>query len=157
MTTRKPHSSKRKKPRMPATPVVEAPGTQAEPPESAADESTNQSSDKPTEQASESDGTENAKEDYIEYLGKLPPEIGTMLMLAGVAGILLPGPVGTPMLVAGAVVFWPKTFSPVERFFAKCCPGIHQEGVYQVKRYVSDLNRRFPNNPENKSSNTCNR
>ena len=79
-------------------------------------------------------------------LGKLPPEIGTMLMVVGIAGILLPGPIGTPMLIAGALVIWPKTFSPLERTFAKWLPGIHREGVSQLKRFISDLNRRFPEN-----------
>lgn len=86
------------------------------------------------------------EEQYIELLGKLPPEIGTMLIAIGIAGILLPGPIGTPMLIAGALVYWPKTFAPLERSFAKRCPGIHREGVIQIKRFISDLNRRFPDN-----------
>ncbi len=96
--------------------------------------------------ASSANSAEQEEEQYIEMLGKLPPEIGTMLMAVGIAGVLLPGPVGTPMLIAGALVIWPKTFSPLERSFAKWCPGIHHEGVTQVKRFVSDLNRRFPEN-----------
>ncbi|MFO0919132.1 MAG: hypothetical protein U0872_12555 [Planctomycetaceae bacterium] len=90
------------------------------------------------------DGPELSEDEYQELLGKLPAEIGTMLMIAGVAGVLLPGPIGTPMLLAGAVVVWPKTFAPVERAFAKYFPKLHREGVQQVKQYVADLNRRFP-------------
>ncbi len=89
---------------------------------------------------------EQEEEHYIEMLGKLPTEIGTMLMALGIAGILLPGPVDAPMLIAGALVIWPKTFSPLERSFAKWFPGIHREGVGQIKRFISDLNRRFPEN-----------
>lgn len=89
---------------------------------------------------------EQEEEHYIEMLGKLPPEIGTMLIAVGIAGILLPGPVGTPMLIAGALVFWPKTFGPLERSFARWCPGMHREGVTQIKRFIKDLNRRFPEN-----------
>ncbi|MDB5337575.1 MAG: hypothetical protein JWN70_3194 [Planctomycetaceae bacterium] len=96
--------------------------------------------------ANSAETPEQEEEHYIEMLGKLPPEIGTMLMAVGIAGILLPGPVGTPMLIAGALVIWPKTFSPLERSFAKWCPGIHHEGVTQIKRFISDLNRRFPEN-----------
>jgi len=87
------------------------------------------------------------EEEYIEYLGKLPSELGTMLVIVGVAGVLLPGPVGTPMLIAGAVALWPKTFAPMERRFAKKFPAAHREGVKQIRRYISDLNRRFPNDP----------
>lgn len=96
--------------------------------------------------AGSSDTPEQEEEHYIEMLGKLPPEIGTMLIALGIAGVLLPGPVGAPMLIAGALVFWPKTFSPLERSFARWFPGIHREGVRQIKRFISDLNRRFPEN-----------
>jgi len=92
------------------------------------------------------DPADREEEQYIELLGKLPPEIGTMLIAIGIAGILLPGPIGTPMLIAGALVYWPKTFAPLERSFAKICPGVHHEGVVQIKRFISDLNRRFPDN-----------
>lgn len=87
---------------------------------------------------------EPSEDEYIELLGKLPPEIGTMLIAVGIAGVLLPGPIGAPMLLAGAVVIWPKTFAPMERTFARCCPAIHREGVHQIKRYLADLHRRFP-------------
>lgn len=92
------------------------------------------------------DRADQEEEQYIELLGKLPPEIGTMLIAIGIAGILLPGPIGTPMLIAGALVYWPQTFAPIERALAKRCPGIHREGVIQIKRFISDLNRRFPDN-----------
>lgn len=96
--------------------------------------------------ANSAESPEQAEANYIEMLGKLPPELGTMLMAVGIAGILLPGPVGTPMLIAGALVIWPKTFSPLERSFAKWFPKMHHEGVTQIKRFISDLNRRFPEN-----------
>ena len=80
----------------------------------------------------------------VEMLGKLPPEIGMLLVLSGIAGILLPGPVGTPLLIAGGMTIWPKTFEPIERWFSRCFPKAHQEGVFQIKEFVSNLQRRFP-------------
>jgi hypothetical protein len=80
----------------------------------------------------------------IEMLGKLPPEIGMLLILSGIAGILLPGPVGTPLLIAGGVTLWPKTFQPIERWFSRRCPQAHREGVLQIKEFVANLQNRFP-------------
>ena len=90
--------------------------------------------------------SDQEEEKYIELLGKLPAEIGTMLIIVGAAGIVFPGPFGTPLLLAGAVTLWPKTFAPMERFFAKRCPKVHRQGVAQIRRYITDLNRRYPDN-----------
>ena len=79
-----------------------------------------------------------------ELLGKLPPEIGMLLVISGVAGILLPGLVGTPLLIAGGVSIWPKTFEPIERWFSRRFPSAHKEGVIQIKEFISDLHKRFP-------------
>ena len=79
-----------------------------------------------------------------ELLGKLPPEIAMLLVVAGVGGVLLPGPVGAPLLIAGGVALWPKTFSPIERWFSKRFPSVHREGVAQIKGFLADLEKRFP-------------
>ncbi len=80
----------------------------------------------------------------VELLGQLPSEVATLLILAGIAGVVLPGPVGTPMLIAGCVMMWPKTFRPIEIWFSRNCPRFHHEGVIQIKEFVQDLQRRFP-------------
>lgn len=80
----------------------------------------------------------------VHTLENFPPEIATLLIMAGVAGILLPGPVGTPLLIAGGVVIWPKTFRPIERWFRGRFPCLHREGVIQLKEFVGDLKKRFP-------------
>ena len=41
-----------------------------------------------------------------------------LLIVSGIAGILLPGPVGTPLLILGCVIVWPKAFNRVNLFFA---------------------------------------
>ena len=80
----------------------------------------------------------------VHTLENFPPEIATLLIMAGVAGILLPGPVGSPLLIAGGVVIWPKTFRPIERWFRRRFPCLHREGVIQLKEFVGDLKKRFP-------------
>ena len=94
------------------------------------------------EKATENDETSGEK--TIELLGHLPPEMATLLMIAGAAGVVLPGPVGTPLLIAGCVMMWPKTFRPIELWFSRRFPKFHREGVVQIKEFVADLKLRFP-------------
>lgn len=83
-------------------------------------------------------------EETIELLEHFPPEIASLLIMAGAAGVLLPGPVGLPLLIAGGVILWPKTFRPIELWFSRKCPVMHREGVVQLKEFIADLNHRFP-------------
>jgi hypothetical protein len=81
---------------------------------------------------------------FEHRLERLPPEIGVLLVVIGVAGIMLPGPVGSPFVLAGGLVLWPKGFGRVERWFERRFPRMHREGVSQIDRYLDDLERRFP-------------
>jgi hypothetical protein len=73
-----------------------------------------------------------------------PRELGVLLVVAGVAGLLLPGPVGTPFLLAGGVILWPAAFRKAEACFQKRFPRFHREGVIQMRRFINDLERRYP-------------
>ena len=75
---------------------------------------------------------------------KLPPEIGVLLMVIGTTGLLLPGPVGSPFLVAGGIALWPAGFRTVERWFMKVAPGMYQTGIRQIEHFLVDLERRYP-------------
>ena len=77
-------------------------------------------------------------------VSKLPAEIGALLVVIGVAGLLLPGPVGSPFVLAGGLVLWPKGFGRVEDWFAARFPGLHREGEAQINRFLLDLERRYP-------------
>jgi hypothetical protein len=77
-------------------------------------------------------------------IGELPREIGVLLMIAGLGGVLLPGPVGTPFLLAGLVTLWPSLFARMEICFQGRFPGMHRRGTKQIKRFLVDLDRRYP-------------
>lgn len=77
-------------------------------------------------------------------LQDLPKEIGVLLLTLGLFGLLLPGPFGTPAIVAGGVVLWPGTFGRVSRWLEKHYPNAHRVGNRQIGRYLTDLERRFP-------------
>lgn len=77
-------------------------------------------------------------------LERLPPEIGTLLIVVGIFGVLLPGPVGSPFLVAGGLALWPSGFRKTEDWLSRVAPGIYEEGLRQLERYLADLERRYP-------------
>jgi hypothetical protein len=79
-----------------------------------------------------------------DLIGVLPKEVGVLLIVAGLGGILLPGPIGTPFLLLGAVTLWPRLFMRVEILFQKRFPGTHRKGTRQIKRFLADLDRRYP-------------
>ena len=104
-------------------------------------------------QVDQTDSTEETSgEKTIEMLGHFPPEIATLLIIAGVAGVLLPGPVGAPLLIAGGVMMWPKTFRPIELWFSRKFPATHREGVIQLKEFIRDLNQRYPDTKKQSDS-----
>jgi hypothetical protein len=77
-------------------------------------------------------------------LHKLPPEIGVLLIVIGAAGIMLPGPVGSPFLLAGGIALWPAGFRKVEHWFMRTAPGMYDKGIRQIEQFLADLERRYP-------------
>lgn len=84
------------------------------------------------------------KDDSSELLGTLPRELSWLLIATGIGGILLPGPVGTPFLLLGGASLNPRFFTWLENGFRKRCPRCHQRGMTQVRRYLADLEKRYP-------------
>jgi hypothetical protein len=79
-----------------------------------------------------------------EPLGPIPKELAILFVVAGVGGVLLPGPIGTPFLIIGAVALWPRALEAADRGIRGRFPRAHRVGVRQVKRFVADLERRYP-------------
>jgi hypothetical protein len=85
-----------------------------------------------------------ADAEQVRKIQAMPKEVGVLLMIAGVGGLLLPGPVGTPFLVLGGVVIWPKTFGWAERYLERKFPRLHHHSLRQITRFLNDLERRYP-------------
>ena len=77
-------------------------------------------------------------------LRSLPPEVGILLTLVGTAGLVLPGVVGAPFLLAGGIALWPSGFRKVENWLQKAAPGMYETGVQQIEQFLADLERRYP-------------
>jgi uncharacterized membrane protein YbaN (DUF454 family) len=70
-------------------------------------------------------------------IADLPKEAGWALITAGVVGLVVPGVVGTPFLLAGAVVLAPGG----SKLLARWAP---RSATRQLGRFLDDLERRFP-------------
>jgi hypothetical protein len=85
-----------------------------------------------------------ADESTVRTIKDLPREFGVMLVSVGALGILLPGLMGAPVLVAGGLVLWPRTFGGLEEWLRRRNPGLYHRGMQQVGRFLDDLERRYP-------------
>ncbi|MFM7741291.1 MAG: hypothetical protein ACKO9H_17980 [Planctomycetota bacterium] len=87
---------------------------------------------------------ESAQSTPDEYSpDRLPPEVAFMLLLIGIAAVPLPGP-GVPFIVAGGLVLWPQTFTPINHQIRMKYPAAHAKVFNVLKRFEADLNRRYP-------------
>ncbi|RUL83946.1 hypothetical protein [Tautonia sociabilis] len=77
-------------------------------------------------------------------IGELPKEVGVMLLSVGALGFVLPAVAGTPAILAGGLVLWPRTFGKVDRWLQRRCPVAYRQGMKQIGRYLDDLERRYP-------------
>jgi hypothetical protein len=84
------------------------------------------------------------EEAELKRIKDLPKEVGVMLMTVGVLGVALPGVVGTPAMIAGGLVLWPKAFGSIENWFERKFPKVHKQSLHQIHRYLNDLESRYP-------------
>ncbi len=83
-------------------------------------------------------------EEFDARLETMPQEVGVLLVTIGVMGLILPGLVGTPALLAGWLMLWPRGFRAVNARLHRACPRVHREGMRQLCRYLDALERRYP-------------
>jgi hypothetical protein len=75
---------------------------------------------------------------------QLPKEAGWLLITAGVVGLVVPGILGTPFLLAGAVVVAPGGSNLLSRWAGRNPPKIVHSAMRQINRFIDDLERRYP-------------
>jgi hypothetical protein len=79
-----------------------------------------------------------------DRLSRLPTEVGVILIGIGMAGIVLPGMIGVPLILTGGAALMPQTIAPVERWFENRFPGMYEQGMRHVDRFLQDFYRRYP-------------
>ena len=99
----------------------------------------------PNSESSKPDSDDaKAAEQTRQRIRRLPPEVGAGLITVGIAGVILPGPVGMPLLLAGGIALLPSVFGRAERWAEKRFPMLHGEGMKGVNRFIDDFEKRFP-------------
>jgi hypothetical protein len=83
-------------------------------------------------------------ESTVRRIKDLPREFGVMLVSIGALGVVLPGMMGAPALVAGGLVLWPGTFGGLEEWIRRRNPDLYHRGMQQLGRFLDDLERRYP-------------
>lgn len=81
--------------------------------------------------------------DRVEHLAK---DVGWVLVAAGVIGIVMPGVLGTPFLIAGAAALWPGNRTRFQRWREGQSPRFLHGSMKQIDRFLDDLERRYPKN-----------
>jgi hypothetical protein len=78
-----------------------------------------------------------APEQPIFRIQQLPREAGWVLITAGVVGLAVPGVLGMPFLLAGAIVLMPGGSTLLSRWAG-------DSAMRQINRFLDDLERRYP-------------
>jgi hypothetical protein len=91
------------------------------------------------------DGT--IDEQLIRRIEELPREAGWVLVTAGVIGVIAPGIMGVPFLVAGAFVLSPGGPRLLSRWAGRKPRKFAHSALRQICRLVDDLERRYPRRP----------
>lgn len=79
-----------------------------------------------------------------QRLMALPKDLGVMLISVGGLGMVLPGMIGAPAILAGGLVLWPNAFRRAEDWVRRRSPKVHRNGMRQIGRFLDDLERRYP-------------
>jgi hypothetical protein len=85
-----------------------------------------------------------ADEQTMLRIEHLPREAGWVLITAGVIGLVVPGIIGAPFLVAGAFVLTPGGPRRLSRWAGRTPPRFVHSALRQIGRLLDDLERRYP-------------
>jgi hypothetical protein len=81
-------------------------------------------------------------------LAKMPPLIGVLVLTAGVVGVVLPGMLGTPLVVTGGMMLAPHVpaLEKADRWIQRRFPAIRAESLRFAHRFMIDFENRYPSN-----------
>jgi hypothetical protein len=86
-------------------------------------------------------------EQLIRRIEEWPRDVGWVLVTAGVIGVIAPGIIGMPFLVAGAFVLTPGGPRMLSRWAGRKPRKFAHSALRQICRLLDDLERRYPHRP----------
>jgi hypothetical protein len=89
------------------------------------------------------DGTAIDEETLLRIVN-VPPDVGWMMVTVGVLGVILPGIIGTPFLVAGIAVLVPEGPQRLTHWVRRNPNWVVHTGLKQMGRWLDDMERRYP-------------
>ena len=98
--------------------------------------------------------TEQSHQRLLARIQRLPASVGVVLMGVGVAGLIIPGPFGTPFIITGGLILAPRIFRSVDRFVQRRFPNFYDTGMHTVERFLSDMEKRYPHHRAGDSHST---
>lgn len=89
-------------------------------------------------------GQAREDEEVVERVEHLNRNVGWVLISAGLVGLVMPGIIGTPFLIMGALALWPGNRKTVERWRKGHSPKIFHGSMKQINRFLDDLEKHYP-------------
>jgi hypothetical protein len=83
-------------------------------------------------------------EQIILRIANVPRDVGWLMISVGVIGVILPGIIGTPFLVAGVAVLAPGGPQLLTDWVRRNPKAATLVGLKQMGRWLDDLERRYP-------------
>jgi hypothetical protein len=91
---------------------------------------------------------ERAEDELVVLrIDQLPRDVGWLLLYVGVLGVILPGIVGFPFVIAGGAVLLPGGQRLLRRWVGQNPPPVVHACMKQIGRLLDDVERRYPRLP----------
>lgn len=100
--------------------------------------------DKPPDGRLQGHSASDDDEAVVRRVEHLNRDVGWALISAGLVGLVMPGVLGAPFLIMGALVLWPGNRKRAERWRQGHSPKIFHGAMRQINRFLDDLDKRYP-------------
>ncbi len=84
-------------------------------------------------------------------IDQLPRDVGWLLVYVGVLGVVLPGIIGFPFVIAGGAVLLPGGPKLLSRWVGRSPPRFVHASMKQISRLLDDVEQRYPRLPRARS------
>jgi hypothetical protein len=83
----------------------------------------------------------------VQRIEHFPRELGWLMIYVGVLGVVLPGIIGFPFLIAGGAVVMPGGRKWLSRWVSRKPGPFVRASLKQITRMIDDIERRYPSLP----------